>query len=93
MTGPFSILVMLMASLVALYPSTSPAQDKNGDDETLYLTFDDVKFEMEKDEEFERDMLTDEINDMRGKRISIIHENIPNYPSNVPNSLHDTLYH
>ena len=78
MTVLFSIPVLLMSLVLALFPATSPAQDKNGGDETLYLTFDDVTFEMEKDEEFERDMLTDEINNMEGKRISIRGYILPN---------------
>ena len=35
------------------------------------VTFDDIKFEMEKTERFKRDMLTDEIRAMDGTRISI----------------------
>ena len=46
--------------------------------EVLQLSFDDVEFEMEKDEEFDRDMLTPAINDMQGKRISIRGFILPN---------------
>ena len=35
------------------------------------ITFDDIKFEMEKGEKFNRKMLTDDINDLVGQRISI----------------------
>ncbi len=48
------------------------------DKEVLQLTFDDVEFEMEEDEEFERNMLTDEICAMEGKRISIRGFILPN---------------
>ena len=47
-------------------------------DDTLDLTFDDVKFEMEIDEEYSPDFLTDEINAMEGKRISIRGYILPN---------------
>ena len=35
------------------------------------VTFDDVKFEIEKNEDFSRQILTDKINDFEGKRIKI----------------------
>ena len=43
-----------------------PAAKRNG-----AITFDDIKFEMEKGEKFNRKMLTDDITDLVGKRISI----------------------
>ncbi len=46
--------------------------------QVLQLSFDDVEFEMEKDEEFDRGMLTDAINKMQGKRISIRGFILPN---------------
>ena len=69
--------VLLMFFPAVLMPATGLAQDKSGDD-VLYLTFDDVEFEMEKDEDFDRDMLTDDINEMEGKRISIRGFILPN---------------
>lgn len=59
---------------ILLIPGQAIAQDAD----TLQLTFDDVVFDMEKDEVFERDMLTEEINDMAGKRISIRGFILPN---------------
>lgn len=69
--------ILLMFIPAVLMPATGLAQDKNADD-VLYLTFDDVEFEMEKDEDFDRDMLTDDINEMEGKRISIRGFILPN---------------
>lgn len=69
--------ILLMFFPAVLMPATGLAQDKNTDD-VLYLTFDDVEFEMEKDEDFDRDMLTDDINEMEGKRISIRGFILPN---------------
>ena len=54
-----------------------PAQQTDKKD-VRYLTFDDVKFDMEKDEEFEREMLTDAINDLVGKQISLRGYILPN---------------
>ncbi len=60
--------ILICCGSVLATPGVCQSQQ---DKEALQLSFDDVEFEMEKDEEFERDMLTDEINDMEGKRISI----------------------
>ncbi len=59
------LILILMLIANPIWVSQCPAQQTEKKD-VRYLTFDDVKFEMEKDEEFEREMLTDEINDMVG---------------------------
>jgi hypothetical protein len=59
------------ASLVAIPVSAAGQSPGGSGDEVLDLTFDDIKFDMEKDEEFSSDMLTDAINDLEGKRISL----------------------
>lgn len=71
-----NLIASLAVALVytASVPGILLAQDKD----VLQLTFDDVEFDMEKDEIFERDMLTDEINEMEGKRISIRGYILPN---------------
>ncbi len=52
---------------------TTPLFAQNGGDasETADLTFDDIKFDMDKEAEFDRAFLTDKINDLDGKRIRI----------------------
>ncbi len=57
-----------VASTVAAQPS--PAVP-SGDDEPVNLSFDDIKFDIEKDEPFEREMITEEIEELRGKRVSL----------------------
>jgi len=71
------LILILMLIANPIWVSQCPAQQTEQQD-VRYLTFDDVKFEMEKDEEFEREMLTDEINDMVGKQISIRGFILPN---------------
>ena len=60
----------LTANLTALQAAPTPVvfviQDK-----ALDLTFDDLKFDIEKDQPYEETMLTDEIREMEGKRIKI----------------------
>ena len=43
----------------------------DGEDKTLDLTFDNLKFDIEKDQPYDESMLTDEIREMEGKRIKI----------------------
>lgn len=71
------LILILMLITNPIWVSQCPAQQTEKKD-VRYLTFDDVKFEMEKDQEFEREMLTDEINDMVGKQISIRGFILPN---------------
>lgn len=62
-------------------PTTSKAADRptpneipqppHRDDRLVDKTFDDIKFEMEKEEPFERTMLTPEIESLAGRRIRI----------------------
>ena len=60
--------------------------------DVLQLTFDDVEFEMEQDEEFDRDMLTDDINAMEGRRISIRGFILPNGTSGRPATRNSSWY-
>lgn len=69
----FILHLVLVGSVLWLAPA-GPVRGQGGgsdDSGTLELTFDDLAFDMEKDEVFEREMLTDEINDLKGKRISL----------------------
>ncbi len=68
-------IFLLGCNPILVLPSSAQQTDKK---DVRYLTFDDVKFDMEKDEEFEREMLTDEINDMVGKQISLRGYILPN---------------
>lgn len=61
----FLVALVTIAAFSNL-PSASAQESKS-----LDLTFDDLKFDIEVDEQFEEDMLTDELNEMAGKRISI----------------------
>lgn len=74
--APIRILNVSVCLALCLVPAmisrSALAQPANGsDDKVLNLTFDDLTFEMEKNETFSRDMLTDEIVALRGKRISL----------------------
>jgi len=68
-------ILILIANPIWVSHSSGQEADQR---DVRYLTFDDVKFEMEKDEEFEREMLTDEIKEMVGKEISIRGFILPN---------------
>ena len=70
---PSILRLVLVAGVLGLTPALPALGQGDGadDTQTLELTFDDLAFDMEKDEIFERDMLTDEINDLKGKRISL----------------------
>jgi hypothetical protein len=70
------LLPLVLAAAAVGWPTSGLGQAPQ--DEVLQLTFDDVEFDMEKDEEFHRDMLTPEINDMQGRRISIRGYILPN---------------
>ena len=69
---------LMLLALQSLFAVDCVAQRKDAKPEVLYLTFDDVEFETEKGEAFERELLTDKINDMVGKRISIRGFILPN---------------
>ena len=71
----FASLTLSCVAVLSIMPCTAVAQE---DEDVLQLTFDDVVFDMETDEIFERDMLTEEINEMEGKRISIRGFILPN---------------
>ncbi len=62
----FSLLLGTLA-LVSSGADWAAAQESK----KLDLTFDDLAFDIEVDEEYSEDMLTDEINEMVGKRISL----------------------
>ena len=72
------VLALALALLFGLGPGLDPSCQLQAQENVLQLTFDDVEFDMEKDEDFERVMLTDEINEMEGKRISIRGFILPN---------------
>ena len=54
--------------VLSLWPAVAAA---DGDDRIADLTFDDIKFEMEKGADFERSMLTEDIEELAGKRIKL----------------------
>ncbi len=68
---PFQgLLICLFALAWAGLPATALGQ--NGSDaEIVDLTFDDIKFEMDKDVEFEREFLTERIHELDGRWIRI----------------------
>ncbi len=61
----------LLAGCLALPPAAVAVQQSPPPDRTLDLSFDDLAFDMEKDEEWSPQMLTDEINALQGKRVSL----------------------
>jgi hypothetical protein len=70
-----SALVFLAASLIAVVEAgdseaRTPAS-VSSDKKTKNLTFDDIKFEMEKNDDFERKLITKEIEELHGKKIRI----------------------
>tara|TARA_Y100000385_G_C12937487_1_gene569489 strand:+ start:289 stop:756 length:468 start_codon:yes stop_codon:yes gene_type:complete len=75
---PIIISTLTLFALQCLLPADCLAQAKGAGSDVLYLTFDDVEFEMEKGEEFERGLLTEKIKDLVGKRISIRGFILPN---------------
>jgi len=52
-------------------PATKPAAEGDDKNRTFNYTFDDLKFDIEKDAPFERSMLPKKIEDYAGKRVSI----------------------
>jgi len=82
--GQIESVAMIKVTVIAIClfgffaePSQTIAMTQEEAD-PLQLTFDDVVFDIEKDEPFERDMLTEEIEAMEGKRISIRGFILPN---------------
>ena len=51
--------------------SHAPVQTSKSPDAIEDLTFDDIKFEMDKEAEFDREFLTERINELNGKKIRI----------------------
>ena len=75
---PIILSTLTLFALQYFLPADGLAQDDGAGPDVLYLTFDDVEFEMEKGEEFERSLLTEKIKDLVGKRISIRGFILPN---------------
>ena len=70
----------LTAATFLLFMSSVGLAD---DDSVEDLTFDDIKFEMEKTERFKRSMLTDDIEGLVGKRIKIRGYILPDYKTKL----------
>ena len=69
---PIRLAVTGFLMLLLFSPPALKAQNNGGNaDRALKLSFDDLTFQMEKSEPFTRDMLTGEINDLEGQRISL----------------------
>ena len=67
----------VVAASLALSLATAPAVFAA--DKAKAITFDDLKFEMEKGGKFERSMLTPEIEALHGKRVSIKGYMLPSF--------------
>lgn len=52
-------------------PVAAAVADEGSDDEVKGLSFDDIKFEMDKNQAWSMDLITQPILDLRGKRISL----------------------
>lgn len=70
MVGQSRWTVAWLVVLVCGMPAGAVGQN-GADAEVLDLTFDDIKFEMDKEAEFEREFLTERINELDGRVIKI----------------------
>lgn len=87
----FATLCLFVSHLnwtaASLHAQAVEGVDKTSDKiEVLQLSFDDVVFDIEKDEAFEREMLTEEIEEMEGRRISIRGFILPNGTKDTGNT-------